>query len=935
LSVLRTTWLTGCILLVASITLPRVSAQTHSGPKDLLLGIGFVGRGLTIGGDDLGPAEEVQNLIETELPIINLAGLHGYNWAECQPEDPLDGPDVYKWPVDPENAKRVIPGKSRTVFFSVHGDYPKWLEFNSDRYWQKFEAFVEAMTVRLNELYGDIDFIFENEPNTTRKPENFKGNWADWYMHCLKHFYVAVHRADAKTRRTNRVIGGNLAGRSAGGIEELYQRGFEDYCDVIGDHPYPLDIRDGVAVWDLAQIHAVQVKYGDGNKKIFISEGWGSGRSAGFDRSSHLIEPSADEIENMWLALTKGWDNLMTPRENWDPSFLYGVKFFCGNDNWGAGGWRERAQTQKDEIGNVKGFIVDGYWMTPDIAPQFWNGGLTDYYGNSKDCLMHVFPGDGLVFMNPGFELRSSPPFDYLPHFWTTLTAPASNARYSVDNVVFHGGSYSLKLVNTTTEKMGVRQLTAKRSIRPGEKYRVGVWCRTEGSPNPKVRLALRFQSVDGQRQSDEFVTEKLIGTGDWRQMMVSAVAPDYASRAEVVCSLEGTGTLWFDDVTISAESQSDVGIVKGYTLDEKMRVVPHCIVRSTTGGFQTVSDAKGYYEIKNVAAGTYDFVCRKQGYVPFKAKNQTVAPGKVSFVSFYMGNPKPGLTITRVVADKSSVSQSKGIVTVAVTVSNSKPYQVMIWDVGIFVEQNGTDSTGKFAIIPSSQNPKIIPAQGSAKFKFMLKPTSSNVGLFSINAYAFGQEDRPNLLKNGDFDNGLDHPYWSWENKKGITWELDTVDACSSPYALKMTVNGKIEGEFAWAGNHSAQVADAVPASPGKRYILGAYHKDQTKGRVDLNLFIEEYYFNGKDLLYNGRRFSAVPHRSHWSNDYIIYETGDPHKTPGIHPTNRLRVSVGAWSREDNVSSIAWWDDVYLKEEGDWLADDRADSGVKLTVTR
>jgi len=905
-------------------------------PKGVYIGIGMVGRPLKQQGDDVGPAEEIPRMILTECPAVNIGKFYGYEWPVCQPNDPGDGPNVYDWSKgDVANTKRIV-GKARTAYNQVYGNITSWLEFDTPRYWQKYEEFVEAMTIHMNELYGEVDWIFDNEPNTSRKPKYFKGNWADWYMYCLKHFYAAVHRANAKTGKNNRVIAGNLAGQCAGGFEELYARGLKDYSDVLGQHAYPLDIRSGVEVADLAKIHKIQVKYGDPDKKIFVAEGWGSGRSAGFERNSPGIEPSADEIENMWLAMTVGWDNFMTPRENWDPSYLYGASFFCGADNWGARNWRRRAQVLKDTAGNVTGFVVDGYRMTPDIAPQFWNGGMMDWYGNSKDCLMHVFPGNGLVFMNPGFELKSSPPNDRLPHFWSTDVSPAPAENYSTDDSAFHGGSRSLKLTRTAPGSSGISQMSAKRSVVPEERYSTRVWCKTEGSSGLSARFYLRFVNLDGSQRSEQLWAKDLIGAADWRQMEVTASAPSYASRAEVGCCINGVGTAWFDDVTISAANQEQVGDIKGYTLDENQNVVPCAIVRTTTGGCQAVSDDKGYYEIRGTAAGTYDIVCRKSGYVPFKVEDQTVAPGKLTLVSFNMGTPKLGLAVTQVACDKTTAGVGKGVVNAAVVVSNSKPYPVAISDVGVFIEQNGRDSTAKFLIIPSSANPKMIPANGESKFSFTLKPLpTAGGGTFTVNAYVFGQENRPNLLKNGTFDLGEDHPYWSWRDQEKAKWMLDASESRSSPFSLRLTVESKVDGEFIWAGNDSALVTTAPTASPGRCYIVGAYHKDVSKGRVSLNLFIEEYYYDGENLLYNGRRAYGLPHRDTWANDYMIYETGDPKVTPDLYPANRLKVSVGAWIRESGVRSTSWWDDVYLKEEGDWLADDRAATGARLTVMK
>ena len=921
----------------AATSFPDATFRTPAelGTHSVQIGLVMVGGGIKDDWDDVGPSKQVQRMIEADILSVNASQLSGYHWPHVQPKDPGSGPNTYDWSKgDAGNANRIV-GKARTYYFDVYGTCPSWLTFDSDRYWQKFAEFVEAMTVHMNQMYGDVDYIFDNEPNIYRGPSGW--NWADWYMHCLKHFYAAVHRADAKTGKVNRVIGANLCGHSADGFKDLYARGFKNYSDLVGYHAYANDLRDGLEVADLATIHSIQVANGDADKKVFVGEGWGSDRSAGFGRSSPTIEPSAGEIENLWLALVKGWDNVMTPRANWDPSYLCGMRLFTGNDNWGMKNWRKRATPQKDSSGNITGFVVDGYPMTPDIAPAFWNGGMVDFYGNSKDCLIHVFPGNGLALMNPGFEVVSSPPNVHLAHFWSTAATPAPIENYAIDEAVFHGGSHSLKLRQTSGGSSGVYQMTTKRSVLPGVQYRARVWCKTQDSSGLSTRFYLRFTSIDGSLKSSQYWATGLTGTAGWRQMEALATSPSYATSMEVGCYIRGVGTAWFDDVTIAMASQSQMAAIRGYTVDEGQNPLAKCIVRTTTGAYQAVSDANGYYEIANVAAGTYDLVCRKAGHVPHRVRNQTVAPGKITFASFNLGIPKPGLVVTKVTCDKPTVTLSEGPAIITVFVSNSKPYPVNLSDVGVFVERGVQDATENFVILPSQSNPKTIAASGSAQFSFTLAPRSAAEGAaFSINAYVSGQEDRPNLLQNGNFDSDDSFSQWEfWTAVQTNRHKIDKEAFSSSPNALKWYVDDPSGDKFSWVANLSAHGKSAPTAYPRKNYIVGANHKDTTNGQVDILLYIEEYYYDGTKWLYNGRRFSAVPHRSTWTSDRMVYETGDPSVTPGLYSTNRLKISVGSWIRAANASSINWWDDVYLKEEGDWLADDRADMGAALAVAK
>lgn len=917
-----------------TVTSTTRTFQTPAQPGiSMFYGFSLVGGSILEGGDDVGPGNDWEHLMLHDHPWLTISGLGFSSWAQCQPNDPGDGPNTYDWSYVDASIAKAVPGKARLAYYQMWGTSPDWVTLDTPRFWEKFEEFVEAQVTHINERFGEVDIVFENEPNISRAPEGW--HWADWYIHCLQHFHAAVHRANARTGVPNKVIAGNLAGHSAGGYAELYQRGLKSCSDIIGTHPYPDNIVDGVKVEDLATVRSCMEQYGDGDKKIWISEGWGSGRSAGFDRSSPLIEPTAQEIENMWYGLAKGFDNLMTPREHWDPSCLWGINFFCANDNWGAMGWRRRAAPQKDDSGNIVGFIVDGYWMTPDIAPYFWNGGMYDFYGNSKDALHLLFPGNGLVFMNPGFELRSEPPKDHTPHFWTTLQDPPATANYSLDDVIYHGGSRCLKLTRAAAGTTGVWQQTAKRSAGPGNTYRARVWCKTEDVSGVAGRFYMRFRALDGSTVSSQHWAADVTGNTDWTLMQITAAAPAGTSRVEVGCQMTGIGTVRFDDITIATSDRQELGIVKGYTLDENQVPVPHSIVSATTGGFQAISDERGYYEMTGVPSGTYDFICRKPGYVPFRTRNQTVAAGKVSFVMFCMGPPKPGLAVTDVQADTSSWYYGEEPVSVSVTVQNTGQYPVNLSDVGLFIENGSEDATGRFTIHADPYNPKVISAFATAQFSFGVTPRETAKGLsVSINAYAFGQEDRPNMLTNGGFDDDVWSHHWSFSGGASLTWNADTTDFHSPPRSLKNTISSN-SYTWNWASNWSAWGATALPAKPHTNYTIGCYHKDQTTPNTSVCLFIEEFYYDGSNWRYNGRRFTGMPKRSTWAHDCMIYLTGDPNETQGLYATNRLVASVGPCTNDRPASGTTWCDDLYLKETGDWLADDRADSGAALAVAR
>jgi hypothetical protein len=203
----------------------------------------------------------------------------------------------------------------------------------------------------------------------------------------------------------------------------------------------------------------------------------------------------------------------------------------------------------------------------------------------------------------------------------------------------------------------------------------------------------------------------------------------------------------------------------------------------------------------------------------------------------------------------------------------------------------------------------------------------------FEVNAYAFGQEDRPNMIANGGFDDADWDRHWSFTGGAGVlTWDPDLTDFFSFPRSLQCFVADD-DYTWNWANNYAAYGPDAVEAYPATNYTVGVQHRDNLTGGISVDLFIQEFYYDGADWFYNGRRFAAIPHRQVWAHDVMMYETGDPAVTQGLYSTNRLVVSCGPCTSPIAGQGTCWWDDLYLKETGDWLADDRAQEGAPITV--
>jgi len=332
--------------------------------------------------DDWGPRPEVlAELISRSGATCVLVGTCGGTWRFTEKSDPGHGHSEYDWrAIDASTDPFLSLGLLPISFFFLEG--PDWIEdeFGSERWEKLADRFSEAFVRRSNEK-GIFHFIFENEPNLLARKD-----WPDYYMRKLKVFHRAAKRGDSR----NMVIAGNLSERAAtaGHFDLLYDRGFSDFCDIVGHHPYNNDPSKGLDMDDVVCLRKVMERRGDAGKQIFLGEGWGPKRGVpGVPRPYAGLVPTRGEIETLEAFLVNGYRELMKPREGWDAKWLFGAFFFTLNDNVGGRHWAARGKPLNG------GVLIDGYYIPKEAPkPVFYNGGLADIWGQPKGDVVYRFP---------------------------------------------------------------------------------------------------------------------------------------------------------------------------------------------------------------------------------------------------------------------------------------------------------------------------------------------------------------------------------------------------------------------------------------------------------------------------------------------------------------------------------------------------------------
>jgi hypothetical protein len=873
-------------------------------------------------GDNFGPAGVIWDHIYGITPAITLLGFPGYPWSVCQPEDPGDGPDVYDWSACDaawERAPKPPNIKARVMYFFL--DTPNWLEYGTPRYWEKCEKYFEAMARHVNQL-GCHYYIFENEPNGMMKPNGQE--WDEYYFQRIKHVGAGIHRAGPD----NYVIGGNLMSYSVGAMRKLYDRGIKDYIDIVGYHPYAGIPDEGIAIDDCARMHELMVEFGDGHKKLYFGEGWAGGRHG--NRGGPTIPYDASEIEGFRRGLVNGLQQMMTKTDTWDPAWLFGATFFIGNDFWECGDWRRRAKPLKDGAGQVTAYEVDTYWVWLDIAPRFSLGGLVDFYGNSKDSMLHLFPGNRLVLLNPGFELAGDPPDANVAYSWEVI---GDKSALSLASDVRRGGARSQRIQLDAFANLALRQLSQPVSVTPGQAYAGSVWYQADQAVLGMVGgIGIKLNFFDGSGNPVPTVgppaiaIDKKVEPG-WQRLRVTADAPEGASRMSLTCAVSDcSGIIYFDDAAIAPADRIDrPGIVSGYVLDRYHKPLDGAVVRTTTGGFEAITDAKGFYRIPDVPAGVYEVIARHPGRVPTRAIDQLVEPGMESSVSFNLDKNPGGLTIERVAAP-ATVPADGAPAEVAVTVANHREHPVIITGADVYFERGGRDVSTEYLVAANPANPDRIERGEAVTLRFQVTPREgASTAATEVMAYVVGDEDTPNLLALGDFEHDTKIPDDNWEiySEGGDPiYAIETENPHGGRNCARISIHDL--GGNKW-NRINLSLDRLVPIKENTNYVFGCWHRIIVdRGDAEIGITLEELKADG---IRNGWRMFPVAWSSEWRRDECTYLTWNK--------TTQGRIWLYIWTKKDHSTIDTWWDDLYLKEMGATVAADQPEKPAVWRVKR
>ena len=177
-------------------------------------------------------------------------------------------------------------------------------------------------------------------------------------------------------------------------------------------------------------------------------------------------------------------------------------------------------------------------------------------------CATGLAAADNLA-LNPGFELEDAGE----PAFWQQRT-PTDASRTLSWPIEAHAGERSLSIQNrqNVISRWRLGHLH-ELPLQPGSQVTYSAWVRTRGVLG---RAHLRLYLMDTK---DQILAQPdsptLDGDHDWTELTVTQTVPNQPVYAMLYLELNGTGTAWYDDVTLTGElSDQPVGARPSRTID-------------------------------------------------------------------------------------------------------------------------------------------------------------------------------------------------------------------------------------------------------------------------------------------------------------------------------------------------------------------------------
>lgn len=156
--------------------------------------------------------------------------------------------------------------------------------------------------------------------------------------------------------------------------------------------------------------------------------------------------------------------------------------------------------------------------------------------------------GRAIALVNPGFESDKSAPTGGPEGWYSGQHAGETSYLFVLDEAVRHGGARSLRIDNVGAQPFGsITQIIRGREF-AGRTVRFSAWLKTRGADEGGATLFI-IAELGGNVMAHDFMAgAEVKGTRDWARHSLTLTVPAQADQLRVGATLEGKGSVWFDD---------------------------------------------------------------------------------------------------------------------------------------------------------------------------------------------------------------------------------------------------------------------------------------------------------------------------------------------------------------------------------------------------
>jgi hypothetical protein len=154
---------------------------------------------------------------------------------------------------------------------------------------------------------------------------------------------------------------------------------------------------------------------------------------------------------------------------------------------------------------------------------------------------------------NPGFESTAPGRRNNDPEGWFSHQhAGEVSYKFALDSADPHGGARSLRIDNVGPEPYGAMAQRIDAQPYRGKTLRLSGWLRTRDSANASLTIIVL---ANGVPLANNFMADAPVkGTTAWKRYTITLPVAANAEFIEVGAMMQGKGSLWLDDVELSAQ---------------------------------------------------------------------------------------------------------------------------------------------------------------------------------------------------------------------------------------------------------------------------------------------------------------------------------------------------------------------------------------------